>query len=60
MNPPQEVSQIAQAVKAQLPPRGHGPLGKWFRALPPFIREHLQDRYIEALTPGAARIRPDV
>jgi hypothetical protein len=60
MNPPQDVAQLAQAVKAQLPARGHGPLAEWFRALPPFIREHLQDRYIEALTPGAARIRPDV
>jgi triacylglycerol lipase len=60
MSPPHSPQELGQAVIARLPPRGHGPLGDWFRALPPFIREHLQDRYLEALTPGAARIRPDV
>ncbi len=60
MNPPHDFAQLAQAVKAQLPERGTGPLAEWFRALPPFIREHLQDQYIKALTPGAARVRSDV
>lgn len=60
VSPPGSPQELANAVIAKLPPRGHGPLGEWFRALPPFIREHLQDRYIEALTPGAARLRPDV
>jgi hypothetical protein len=58
-NPPENLSELAQVVKARLPPRGNGPLAEWFRLLPPFIREHLQDRYIEALTPGAIKIRED-
>ena len=60
MSPPGSPRELASAVIAKLPPRGHGPLGAWFRALPPFIREHLQDRYLAALTPGAAIIRTDL
>ena len=60
MSPPTSPQDLGRALISQLPPRGHGPLGEWFRALPPFFREHLQDRYIEALTPGAARLRSDV
>jgi triacylglycerol lipase len=58
-NPPTKLAELAQAVKAQLPERGQGPLAPWFRLLPPFIREHLEDQYIEALTPGAIKIRDD-
>jgi hypothetical protein len=43
--------QRLQALKDLLRPPGHGPLGETFRALPPAIREHLQDRYIAALAP---------
>lgn len=43
--------ELLQAMKDLLQPPGHGPLGATFRALPPAIREHLQDRYIAALTP---------
>jgi triacylglycerol lipase len=60
MSQPKTPQEFAQAVIARLPPRGHGPLAEWFRALPPFIREHLEDQYIKALTPGAARTRSDV
>ncbi|MEA2879581.1 MAG: triacylglycerol lipase [Hyphomicrobiales bacterium] len=28
---------------------GHGPLGQWFKFIPPPIRDHLQDQYIGAL-----------
>ena len=48
------------ALIASLPPPGNGPLGPWFRLLPPQLREHLQDRYIAALTPGATQIRSDI
>jgi hypothetical protein len=44
-------TELLQAMKDLLQPPGHGPLGETFRALPPAIREHLQDRYIAALTP---------
>jgi triacylglycerol lipase len=60
MSPPTSPQELAQAVIAKLPPRGNGPLGKWFRLLPPFIREHLEDRYIEALTQGPTTIRQDL
>jgi hypothetical protein len=50
MSPPTSPQDLGRALISQLPPRGHGP----------FFREHLQDRYIEALTPGAARLRSDV
>ena len=43
--------ELLQAMKDLLQPPGHGPLGATFRALPPAIREHLQDRYIAALAP---------
>jgi hypothetical protein len=56
---PTNFAELAQAVKAQLPARGHGPLADWFRVLPPFVRDHLEDQYIEALTPGAIKIRDD-
>ena len=43
--------QLIDAFFVNLPPRGHGPLADWLRLLPPEIRDHLQDRYIEALQP---------
>jgi len=57
MRPPGSPQELAEAVIARLPPRGN--LLQWFAALPPFIREHLEDRYIDALTPGDRRIRQD-
>jgi triacylglycerol lipase len=60
MSSPTSPQALANAVIAKLPPPGHGPLGEWFRLLPPFIREHLEDRYIEALTQGATTIRQDL
>ena len=38
------------ALATLLQPPGHGPLGEWFKFIPPPIRDHLQDRYIAALT----------
>lgn len=43
---PNFVSRISEALQ----PPGFGPLGPWFRFMPPAIRDHLQDRYIAALT----------
>lgn len=42
---------VRQFIAALLQPAGHGRLGPLFRFLPPPIRDHLQDRYIAALTP---------
>ena len=44
-------AELAAAPSRACRRRGHGPLGEWLRLLPPLIREHLQDRYIAALTP---------
>jgi hypothetical protein len=41
---------LSQAVSHLLQPPGYGPIGNWFKFLPPPIREHLQDQYINALT----------
>jgi triacylglycerol lipase len=56
---PRTFEQAFKAVVDSLPQPGNGPLGKWFRLLPPQIREHLQDRYIEALTPGTIVLRDE-
>jgi len=37
-------------ISEVLQPPGYGPLGPWFRFMPPPIRDHLQDGYIKALT----------
>ena len=57
---PKTPEGLAQAIVARMPSREGIPLPKWFKLLPPFFREHLQDRYLAALTPGAARIRSDL
>jgi len=57
---PKTPVEFGRAVIARLPSREGIPLSKWFKLLPPFIREHLQDRYLAALTPGAATIRSDL
>jgi hypothetical protein len=57
---PKTPGGLAQAIIAHLPSPEGIPIAKWFKLLPPFIREHLQDRYLAALTPGAARIRSDL
>jgi hypothetical protein len=49
--PPVTKQELAAALFASLQPPGNGPLGEWLRLLPPLLREHLQDRYIAALTP---------
>ena len=41
---------LLTAFSRMLQPPGLGPLGPWFRLLPPPIRDHLQDRYIKALS----------
>jgi triacylglycerol lipase len=40
---------IRTAFAQLLQPPGNGPLGQWFKFLPPPIRDHLQDQYIGAL-----------
>lgn len=57
---PKTPDGLAQAIIARLQSREGVPLAKWFKLLPPFIREHLQDQYLAALTPGAATIRTDL
>jgi len=42
---------VREAISRLLQPAGHGPLTNLFKFLPPPIREHLQDQYIEALAP---------
>lgn len=58
--PPKTFEEAFQRWIASLEPPGNGPLGNWFRLLPPIIREHLQDRYIAGLTPGVAKVRSDI
>ena len=50
---------LVKRLLDSIQPPGKGPLKDWFRFLPPPIREHLEDRYIEALTPGTIKIRED-
>jgi triacylglycerol lipase len=44
-------ADVFAALSKVVQPAGHGPLGESFRFLPPEIREHLQDEYIDALKP---------
>jgi hypothetical protein len=53
LSPPMKTpEELRDALLRLLQPPGHGRLGSAFRLLPPVIREHLQDRYIAALTPA--------
>ncbi len=47
---------LTKRLLASIQEPGFGPLANWFRLLPPPIREHLEDRYIAALTPNAITI----
>lgn len=56
---PRTLEEAFRIVVRALPSPETTPVREFIAGLPPFIREHLQDRYIEALTPGAIKMRED-